>query len=80
MTNQLTKITPVVGMGVTINYYTDRDPATIIEVSKSGKQAKIQKDNAKRIDDNGRSESQKYEYSANPEAPIQTIYLASDGG
>lgn len=67
-------------MGATINYNTDRKPSAVVEVSKSGKRAKIQEDKAKHIDKNEQSESQKYEYSPNPEAPIQTIYLSSDGG
>jgi hypothetical protein len=57
-----------VGMGATILGWTDRHPATIVEVQKGGKIVVVQKDHAKRIDNNGMSESQDYEFTPNPEA------------
>jgi hypothetical protein len=71
---------PVVGLGVTITMYTDSHAATVVEVSKSGKRILIQKDNAKRTDTNGMSESQSYEYTPNPEAHKQAFTLRADGG
>jgi len=64
--------TPTVGMGVTMLSYTDRHPGTIIKVEKSGKGliVTVQADDAKRIDDNGLSESQEYEYTPNPKGVI----------
>jgi hypothetical protein len=70
---------PVVGMGATELHWTDRSPVTIIEVSKSGKSIKVQADNAKRVDDNGMSECQDYEYSTNPDGAIHTYTLRSNG-
>jgi hypothetical protein len=64
---------PVVGMGATLLQWTDRDPATIIEVKKTKAGAwivAVQEDNAQRTDNNGFSESQEYEYSANPNGSI----------
>ena len=74
---------PEVGMGVTVLSWTDRRPATIVEVvkRKNGKVAAIviQEDNAKRVDENGFSESQEYEYSQNPEAAKETFELRRNG-
>jgi hypothetical protein len=61
---------PVVGMGATLLGWTDRDPATIVEVQKTKAGAwviAVQEDNAQRVDNNGFSESQQYDYSPNPE-------------
>ena len=65
---------PVVGMGATLLGWTDREGATIVEVTKTKAGAwliAVQEDNAKRIDSNGMSESQEYEYSPNPDAGKQ---------
>lgn len=65
---------PVVGMGATLLQWTDRDPATIVEVKKTKAGAwliAVQEDKAQRTDNNGFSESQEYEYSPNPEASKQ---------
>lgn len=58
---------PYVGMGVTLLSWTDRNPGTIVDVLKSG-HIIVQCDDYKRIDNNGLSESQQYEYSPNPDA------------
>ena len=60
--------TPEVGMGVTMTSYSDRSAGTIVEVKKMGKGLLITvcEDDAKRIDNNGMSESQEYEYTFNP--------------
>jgi hypothetical protein len=59
---------PVVGMGATVMSWTDRDGATIIEVIeiKGGYDVVVQEDHAKRVDTNGMSECQEYEYTPNP--------------
>ena len=57
-----------VGTGATINMWSDRHPATVVEIIelKNGRTyIKIQEDNAERIDNNGYSESQEYIYSPN---------------
>jgi hypothetical protein len=58
---------PAVGMGATILMWSDRSPATIIEVNQKKRYIVIQEDNAKRVDNNGMSEAQTYEYSPDPE-------------
>lgn len=54
----------VVGMGATILHWSDRSPATIFRVFKIGKLTYIETrdDRYTRIDANGMSESQEYEY------------------
>ena len=72
---------PFVGMGATPLSWTDREAGTIIEVAKSKKGEwiiTVQEDDAKRIDQNGFSESQDYEYSANPEGP-KLMFRYEDG-
>lgn len=71
---------PEVGMGATILMWTDRAAGTIIEVSKSGKTIKVQRDHAKRIDDLGMTDSgQKYEFSRNPNGSIYTFRFGKRG-
>lgn len=70
---------PEVGMGVTLLHWTDRSPATVVEVSENGKTIKVQEDNATREDSNGMSESQQYKYEANTDAPIHTYTLRKNG-
>jgi len=61
-------VAPFAGMPATILLWSDRDPATVI--SFDGKILKVQEDNAVRIDCNGMSESQNYEYSENEDGSI----------
>ena len=58
-----------VGMGVTFLSWTDRNPGTIFRVMKVGKATIIEcrDDDYKRIDKNGMSESQEYEYKIRPD-------------
>ena len=71
--------TPKVGDGVTILYWSDRYPATIVDVSMTGKTIKVREDHFKRTDKNGMSESQSYEYSPNPDARERTFRLTKNG-
>lgn len=61
---------PYVGMGATLLGWTDRYPATIVQVckSKTGEviEIAVQEDDAKRVDSNGMSEAQEYEFTPNP--------------
>ena len=70
---------PEVGMGCTILLWTDRRPATIVEVNKEKTRIVIQEDDAKRIDKNGMSEVQEWEYTSNPNAYKDTYTLRKDG-
>lgn len=69
---------PQVGDGATILMWSDRHAATIVEVP-SPKTVIVQQDDAKRIDGNGISESQEYEYTRNTSAPYQTFTQRKNG-
>jgi hypothetical protein len=74
-------IQPEIGMGVTFLSWTDRSPGTIVEINtlKNGvTEIVVQEDKYKRIDKNGFSESQEYEYTPNPEA-FKKHYRLIDG-
>lgn len=64
--------TPEVGMGCTILGWTDRHPATIVEVTKDRGAVllKVQEDEYRRVDGNGMSEDQRYLYSPDPNGQI----------
>jgi hypothetical protein len=70
---------PVKGMGGTIYHYSDRTAVTIVEVSPDGKTLWFTGDTAKRVDDNGMSESQTYEYTTNWDAPRGLAKLDKTG-
>jgi hypothetical protein len=73
------KNTPEVGMGATINHWSDRSPATIIQVSPSRKQIVLREDHADRTDNNGMSECQEYTYTPDEGGRIYTATLRKDG-
>lgn len=73
------EIKPVIGMGCTIHGYTDKTPATIIDISVNGKKITIQEDTFTRTDSNGFSECQEYAYSPNSDGDIHTATLRKTG-
>ena len=68
---------PTVGMGATILCWTDRHPATIVAIVDGI--LTVQEDNHKRIDSNGMSESQDYEYTRNPTGATYYFRAGKDG-
>src|SRR4051812_20156187 len=70
---------PEVGMGVTVISWSDRDAGTITRVSNSGKTFWYTEDTAKRIDKNGLSECQEYEYTSNLDGKETEVRLRKDG-
>lgn len=62
-----------VGDGATICYYSDREPCTIIDIADNGSWIKVQEDSSKRIDKNGMSDCQEYEYSRNENGSIHVF-------
>ena len=56
---------PQIGMGATLLSYTDRNPATVVGWDMVKAIVTVQEDDYKRIDKNGLSESQEYEYTQN---------------
>lgn len=71
--------TPKVGDGATMLLYTDRHAYTITAVAKSGKSFTMRRDTVKRIDANGMSESQDYEFSPNENGSTETVRMSKKG-
>lgn len=71
--------TPFVGMGATKLGWTDRYPATIVEVLNDGKLIAVQEDKSVRVDKNGMSEDQDYEFTPNPAASLEYYKLNKSG-
>jgi hypothetical protein len=72
--NQTRSLKPEVGMGVTELMYSDRHPYTVVEIL-SDKRIVVQVDDSKRIDRNGFSEEQKYEYTRRPDSERIELFL-----
>lgn len=70
---------PYVGMPATLLGWTDRHPATVVEVNTKKRYIVVQEDDAIRTDSNGMSESQEYEYTRNP-AAARIIYRKNKAG
>ena len=70
--------TPVVGMGATEICYSDRHPFEIIEV-KDARHITVRALDWKRVDDNGMSDSQEYEYISNPNNHTANLFLTKQG-
>jgi len=70
-----------IGMGATLHDWSDRYPATLINVFKKGSNTyiEVQMDSYTRVDDNGMSENQVYEFERNTEGSILT-FKAFDKG
>ena len=74
-THGQTDTMPSLGDGATIFSWSDGSPHTVIMVDVLGGLVQVQADTANRIDRNGMSESQDYEYTPNPDGAIQTYKL-----
>lgn len=68
---------PIVGMGATVMGWTDRYPATVI--AWDGKIVTVQEDHAKRVDNNGMSEMQDYEYTRNDQGSVHMFKREASG-
>lgn len=64
---------PEIGMGATLCSWTDRHPATVIYVDEFKSLVYVREDNYQRTDKNGWSESQEYEYTANPDGQVHAF-------
>lgn len=69
-----------VGDPATLLMYTDTHAGTVVHVSKSGKTIRVQQDKATRIDNNGMSESQTYDYSRDPEGSVTAYRFSAKRG
>lgn len=72
-------ITPTVGMGATVPSGSDRYPYTIITVSADKKMVMAQQDNFTATSDSDYYSNQKYTYSHNPKAAVETFTLRKNG-
>ncbi len=70
---------PEVGMGATLVFYSDRHACTISRVSKSGKTFWMKRDEAKRLDTKGMTESQRYAYFSNESESEIRVNLSKQG-
>ena len=59
---------PYVGMPATLLMWTDRSPATVVDVNMQKRYVVVQEDDYTRTDSNGYCEQQTYEYARNTEA------------
>ena len=71
-------VKPVVGMGLTQYFYTDRKSWTIVQVHNY-RRLTVQADRAIREDSNGMSECQAYRHEPDPDGETITISLRKDG-
>lgn len=69
---------PEVGMGATELCWSDRHPYEVVEVIDD-RHIVVRPLKWRRIDDNGFSESQEYEYESNPEARTCKLFLTKQG-
>ena len=69
---------PKVGMGVTHYGWSDRYPYEITKVIDD-RHLEIRRLDYKRIDNNGMSECQEYEYFSNENNPIERLYKNKNG-
>ena len=67
--------------GATLLYWTDRRAATVVEVFKKGfyDYIVVQQDIATRVDKNGMSDCQDYEYSRDPKGSTFTFRIGKSG-
>lgn len=70
---------PEVGMGATVLMHGDCFACTVVAVSNSGKAVSIQRDHARRTDNNGMSDYQEYEFTPNPHGVVEVYTLRKDG-
>lgn len=70
-------VMPAIGMGATILSWTDRHAGTVVGIltRRDGSLlgVRVQEDTATRVDRNGMSEAQAYDYTPNPEGHVWTF-------
>ena len=68
-----------VGDGVTVNYWSDRAPFTVVRVSPSGKTATIQRDLVKIVSGSFREGNAVFEHARNPNGRTETVRVRKNG-
>jgi hypothetical protein len=71
-------IKPEIGMGVTEYWWSDREPYEIIAI-KDDRHITVRRLDYKRIDNNGISEMQEYEYYSNDKNDTHELFLTKQG-
>jgi hypothetical protein len=72
-------IVPAKGMGATVITWSGRHAATILEYDKKSSLIKVQLDHALRLDKNGDSPDQEYEFHQNPKGITYHFKLDARG-
>lgn len=72
-------VTPVVGMGATVLMLSDRNPATIVEVSKNLRKVTVQDDHHAVVSGSVMDGSAEYTFSPNPNASREVYTLRKNG-
>lgn len=70
---------PFVGQPATILHWSDRTACTVVDVNEDEKVITVRECKATRIDGNGMSECQDYEYEENEKGSIHRARLCKDG-
>ena len=71
---------PIVGMGATLSFGSDRYPYTIIKVSNTSKTISVQADIAvSTLENREWGERQEYQYTSNPNGIVYQASLRKDG-
>lgn len=70
---------PIIGMGVTIQYWSDSYAGTIIQIERGGKKLIIQRDTATLIGGSRVSDAQVYLYELNTNGEVYFATLRKDG-
>jgi len=68
-----------VGDGATFLFWSDRHAGTVVEVRDGGRTVTVQEDTATRVDSNGMSDAQRYEFTRNLDGRKQTFTLRKNG-
>lgn len=71
---------PKIGMGATILLWTDRHPATVIFTDEKMRIVTVQEDISIRVDKNGMSDMQEYEYKRDLDGVLYTFRQNKNGG
>jgi hypothetical protein len=72
-------IEPQIGMGATIQHWSDRTAVTIVQITHNARRLVLQEDEATRLDNHGMSESQDYSYQRNTEGLLYVATIRKDG-
>lgn len=71
MVSTMESKTPEIGDGVTFLYWSDRDAGTVVSFDQKRNIVGVTRDIAKRVDTNGMSEDQEYEFTQDPNATVK---------